>query len=109
VTPLRSNNPIIIAFHEWAVLAGDLWRARSWRERLACLIGPPNGGGLSALSVTPSMAHNPDQAVGTRIAALQCCHRNSHASKRSYFPSVGPVTTSRLIGVTVTPKKKPRR
>jgi sterol desaturase/sphingolipid hydroxylase (fatty acid hydroxylase superfamily) len=63
-TPLRSNNPIIIAFHEWAALAGDLWRARSWRERLACLIGPPNGG-LSGPSVTPSMAHNPDQAVGT--------------------------------------------
>jgi hypothetical protein len=41
VTPLRSNNPVIIAFHEWAALARDLWRARSWRERLICLIGPP--------------------------------------------------------------------
>src|SRR5499427_6627194 len=43
VTPLRSNNPIIIAFHEWAALAADLWRACSWRERLACLIGRPTG------------------------------------------------------------------
>jgi hypothetical protein len=41
VTPLRSNNPLIIAFHEWAALARDLWRARSWRERLMCVVGPP--------------------------------------------------------------------
>jgi sterol desaturase/sphingolipid hydroxylase (fatty acid hydroxylase superfamily) len=41
VTPLRSNNPVIIAFHEWAALARDIWRARSWREKLMCVIGPP--------------------------------------------------------------------
>jgi sterol desaturase/sphingolipid hydroxylase (fatty acid hydroxylase superfamily) len=41
VTPLRSNNPLIIAFHEWGALARDLWQARSWRERLMCVIGPP--------------------------------------------------------------------
>jgi sterol desaturase/sphingolipid hydroxylase (fatty acid hydroxylase superfamily) len=41
VTPLRSNNPLIIAFHDWAALAQDLRRARSWRERLMCVIGPP--------------------------------------------------------------------
>jgi sterol desaturase/sphingolipid hydroxylase (fatty acid hydroxylase superfamily) len=41
VTPLRSNNPLIIAFHEWAALARDLWRARTWRERLMHVIGPP--------------------------------------------------------------------
>ena len=41
VTPLRSNNPVIIAFHEWAALARDFWQARSWRERLMCVIGPP--------------------------------------------------------------------
>jgi sterol desaturase/sphingolipid hydroxylase (fatty acid hydroxylase superfamily) len=45
VTPLRSNNPIVIAFHEWGALGRDLWRARSWRARLACLIGPPTGAG----------------------------------------------------------------
>lgn len=43
VTPLRSNNPIVIAFHEWTALARDLWRSTSWRDRLACLIGPPRG------------------------------------------------------------------
>jgi sterol desaturase/sphingolipid hydroxylase (fatty acid hydroxylase superfamily) len=41
VTPLRSNNPLIIAFHEWAALLRDAWRARSWRERLMCIVGPP--------------------------------------------------------------------
>jgi hypothetical protein len=49
VTPLRSNNPIIIAFHERAALAGDLWRARSWREQLACLIGPAHRRAVSAV------------------------------------------------------------
>ena len=49
VTPLRSNNPIIIGFHEWAALARDIWQSRSWRDRLVCLIGPPGGG--------PSIGH----------------------------------------------------
>jgi sterol desaturase/sphingolipid hydroxylase (fatty acid hydroxylase superfamily) len=31
VKPLRSNNPVIIAFHEWAALARDRWRSRSWQ------------------------------------------------------------------------------
>ncbi len=43
VTPLRSNNPIVIVFHEWGALGRDLCRARSWSGRLACLIGPPIG------------------------------------------------------------------
>jgi sterol desaturase/sphingolipid hydroxylase (fatty acid hydroxylase superfamily) len=41
VTPLLSNNPVVIAFHEWAALARDLWRAKSWRERLMFVVGPP--------------------------------------------------------------------
>jgi sterol desaturase/sphingolipid hydroxylase (fatty acid hydroxylase superfamily) len=41
VTPLRSNNPFVIGFHEWAALLRDAWRARSWRERLMCIVGPP--------------------------------------------------------------------
>jgi sterol desaturase/sphingolipid hydroxylase (fatty acid hydroxylase superfamily) len=41
VTPLRSNNPIVIAFHEWKALARDLWQARSWRDRWSYLFGPP--------------------------------------------------------------------
>ena len=41
VKPLLSNNPFVIGFHEWAALLRDAWRARSWRERLMCVIGPP--------------------------------------------------------------------
>jgi len=41
VTPLISHNPIRIAFHEWLKLVGDLRRARSWREAVGYLFGPP--------------------------------------------------------------------
>ena len=41
VKPLRSNNPIIIIFHEWVALVRDLWQARSWWERWSYLVGPP--------------------------------------------------------------------
>src|SRR5215467_7473590 len=41
VQPLRSNNPVFIAFHEWIALARDLWHARSWRDRWWYLAGPP--------------------------------------------------------------------
>jgi sterol desaturase/sphingolipid hydroxylase (fatty acid hydroxylase superfamily) len=41
VTPLRSNNPLVIGFHEWAAMARDLWHARTWRERLMHVVGPP--------------------------------------------------------------------
>lgn len=41
VKPLRSNNPIVIAFHEWVAMARDLWHARTWRARLMHVIGPP--------------------------------------------------------------------
>jgi sterol desaturase/sphingolipid hydroxylase (fatty acid hydroxylase superfamily) len=58
VTPLLSNNPFIIGFHEWAALARDLWHARSWRERLACLFGPPDGL-PAAPALAPSVMHEP--------------------------------------------------
>ena len=41
VTPLISNNPIRIAFHEWLNLLDDLRGARSWREAIGYLFGPP--------------------------------------------------------------------
>jgi len=41
VTPLLSNNPFVINFHEWRALGQDLRRARSWRERFHHLFGPP--------------------------------------------------------------------
>ena len=41
VTPLRSHNTFVIAFHEWANLARDVRRARSWRARIGIVLGPP--------------------------------------------------------------------
>lgn len=40
-TPLESFQPLTIAFHEWAALAKDVWRAGSLRARLAYLFRPP--------------------------------------------------------------------
>jgi sterol desaturase/sphingolipid hydroxylase (fatty acid hydroxylase superfamily) len=40
-TPLVSNNPVKIAFHEWLRLANDLYAARSLRDVLLHLFGPP--------------------------------------------------------------------
>jgi sterol desaturase/sphingolipid hydroxylase (fatty acid hydroxylase superfamily) len=41
VHPLLTNNPVVIAFHEWYALARDLWHARSWSERWQYVFGPP--------------------------------------------------------------------
>jgi hypothetical protein len=62
VTPLLSNNPLIIGFHEWAALARDLWRAPSWRERLACIAGPPDR--VMTPVAAPPAARDPDRTVG---------------------------------------------
>ncbi|MFZ3116718.1 MAG: sterol desaturase family protein [Variovorax sp.] len=40
-TPLRTHNPLRIAFHEWGNLGRDLWAARSWQARLRTVFGPP--------------------------------------------------------------------
>jgi sterol desaturase/sphingolipid hydroxylase (fatty acid hydroxylase superfamily) len=45
VEPLRSNNPVRIAFHEWVALARDLSAVRSWRDGLLVLFGPPSPAG----------------------------------------------------------------
>jgi sterol desaturase/sphingolipid hydroxylase (fatty acid hydroxylase superfamily) len=41
VVPLRSYNPVWIAFHEFVALARDLWRAASWRERGRAFLALP--------------------------------------------------------------------
>ncbi|MEI7443582.1 MAG: sterol desaturase family protein [Burkholderiales bacterium] len=41
VEPLRSYNPLRIAFHQWVTLVRDLRRARSAREVAGYLFGPP--------------------------------------------------------------------
>jgi sterol desaturase/sphingolipid hydroxylase (fatty acid hydroxylase superfamily) len=67
VKPLRSNNPVVIAFHEWTALGRDLWRARSWRGRLACVFGPPEGGSAAPAVATPT-ARDPGGEIGTAVA-----------------------------------------
>jgi hypothetical protein len=49
VEPLRSNNPVRIAFHEWLALARDLWAVRNWRDGWRALFGPPS----------PALSHQP--------------------------------------------------
>ncbi|MEO8559992.1 MAG: sterol desaturase family protein, partial [Rhodospirillales bacterium] len=39
--PLHSNNPIYIAFHEWIAMGRDIWHAKTWRERVLRVVGPP--------------------------------------------------------------------
>jgi sterol desaturase/sphingolipid hydroxylase (fatty acid hydroxylase superfamily) len=66
VRPLRSNNPFVIAFHEWAALARDLWRARSWREALACVAGPPGGRPATPSGAAPAVS-NPVHTGGVAL------------------------------------------
>ncbi|HEV2444175.1 MAG TPA: sterol desaturase family protein [Steroidobacteraceae bacterium] len=39
--PLTSSNPVYVALHGWLAIAHDLAAARSWRDRLACILGRP--------------------------------------------------------------------
>jgi hypothetical protein len=41
VDPVRSYNPVTIAFHAWVKLARDLRRARGPRQIAMTLFGPP--------------------------------------------------------------------
>jgi len=63
VQPLRTSNPLKIEFHEWARLAGDLWRARSLRAAWAALFLPP---GWRADAAVPS-AELPARAEGVDV------------------------------------------
>jgi sterol desaturase/sphingolipid hydroxylase (fatty acid hydroxylase superfamily) len=60
VKPLTSNNPLVVDFHEWAALARDLWQARSPREWLGYMFGPPgwrpNGEGLTTEALRQAAA-----------------------------------------------------
>jgi|HubBroStandDraft_1064217.scaffolds.fasta_scaffold00022_11 sterol desaturase/sphingolipid hydroxylase (fatty acid hydroxylase superfamily) len=66
VEPLTSNNPLVIDFHEWVSLLRDLWRARSVREYLGYLFGPPgwrpNGESLTTEALRRAAAAKPEAA-----------------------------------------------
>jgi sterol desaturase/sphingolipid hydroxylase (fatty acid hydroxylase superfamily) len=55
-TPLRSNNPLRIAFHEWLKMLNDLYRARSVREVALYLFGPPGWRPEHAGAITEAAA-----------------------------------------------------
>jgi sterol desaturase/sphingolipid hydroxylase (fatty acid hydroxylase superfamily) len=38
---LESYHPVTIAFHEWAAIVRDVWRASGWRECAGYVLGPP--------------------------------------------------------------------
>jgi sterol desaturase/sphingolipid hydroxylase (fatty acid hydroxylase superfamily) len=40
--PIISNNPFIIAFRQWAIMARLFWRADDWTTRLRVLVGQPS-------------------------------------------------------------------
>jgi sterol desaturase/sphingolipid hydroxylase (fatty acid hydroxylase superfamily) len=39
--PVTTYNPIRIALQEWQAIARDIWAARSWRQRVVAVFGPP--------------------------------------------------------------------
>jgi sterol desaturase/sphingolipid hydroxylase (fatty acid hydroxylase superfamily) len=55
VKNIHTYNPLRIAFHEWAAIARDLFAARSWREALGVVFGPPgwrpDGRGLTSKNI----------------------------------------------------------
>jgi sterol desaturase/sphingolipid hydroxylase (fatty acid hydroxylase superfamily) len=41
VHPSGSGRPAVIVFHEFYMIARDVWRARRWRDRIGHLLAPP--------------------------------------------------------------------
>lgn len=39
--PIRSNNPVVIALRQWAIMAAELATARGWQHRALILFGKP--------------------------------------------------------------------
>lgn len=70
---LDSFNPVHIAFHEWAALWRDVRGARTWRERLGYVVGPPgwspDGSTLTSAQLRAGAARAP---VDPTPAAAVC-------------------------------------
>ena len=56
VKPLRSNNPFVIALHEWAAMGRDVLRSRSFSELAAVLFGRPGAPSRHAPLLLPAPA-----------------------------------------------------
>lgn len=61
---IGTHNPIKVNFHEFIVMMGDLWHAKTWRGRIGYLLAPP--GWVEAASQPPVMAPAPPQPAATR-------------------------------------------
>ncbi len=70
---LSTFNPLWAAFHEWAGIAADVWRARSWRERWMLVAGPPgwsvDGSRDTAESIRARARNESDSQAEQRGAA----------------------------------------
>ncbi|MSQ72337.1 MAG: sterol desaturase family protein [Betaproteobacteria bacterium] len=64
VKPLTSHNPFMIAFHHWIALVADVRRARSLREALGYLFGPPGWVPDGPGSTTEAMREQARGSVG---------------------------------------------
>jgi sterol desaturase/sphingolipid hydroxylase (fatty acid hydroxylase superfamily) len=66
VKNINTYNPLRIAFHEWAAIGRDLLAARSLREALGSVFGPPgwraDGQGLTSKRIRAGFAHFPAEA-----------------------------------------------
>lgn len=39
--PLGSYNPVVVAWHEWAAIARDVWHAETWEDAVGYVVQPP--------------------------------------------------------------------
>ena len=64
VKPLRSYNPIWIAFHDWVAMARDVWQATTWRARFMHVFGPPGWRADGTGSTTANLRRDLAGAAG---------------------------------------------
>lgn len=55
VKPIGTYNPIRIAFHEWVAIARDVWRARTFGDRLRFVFGRPGWSPDGTRQTAPQM------------------------------------------------------
>ena len=78
VKRLTSYNPGLIAVHEWWAMARDVGSAKTWRQRLGHLVGPPGWSAVEADAITdqtvPVAADQPGfNALQTTTAEASPC------------------------------------
>lgn len=87
VKPLRSNNPFYIAMHEWLALSRDLSTARSLRECVAYVVGPPGWSskcGTTTAELRRNFIAHRDQASAGQLDFVTTCN-NLLAANSAHF------------------------